>query len=173
MSSQSGHPQRLAVRVTLAAAIAYILFFSWPVHTSAATDPCTALKPEEISKEFGETFGPPTRQSTPAGRLAGASATCTYESKNLTFKVNSYEYLSDASRAKSWEVRRDRLLAAKHTVEISGVGEGGLYMRDSLQSYQGIHEYWFSAQPKGAAAYKVDRKDHIIAIAKLFYSRPH
>jgi hypothetical protein len=140
MSAQSGRSPRLAVPVTLAAAIAYILFLSWPVDTFAATDPCAVLKAEEISKELGDTFGAPARQAVPAGRLAGESVTCTYESKTLTFTIILSTYLSNDSRARNWEIRRARLLAAKHTVEISGVGDGALYSRDSVQSYQGIHE---------------------------------
>jgi hypothetical protein len=58
MSSQSGRQRGLAVRVML---VTVIVFLSWSVDALAASDACAALKPEEISKVFGEAFGPPAR----------------------------------------------------------------------------------------------------------------
>jgi len=136
----------------------------------AATDPCALVTPEEISKVFGETFGPPDRVATPPGPLAGPSVICTYKSKTRELTISSYEYLTAAKSSQNWEIRRTRDLANKRAVDIPGVGESAYYTRNSIQSHQGIHDYNFSVVPSGTSVNK-DWKDALVGIAKLFYSR--
>ena len=69
-----------------------------PALLLAATDPCAALKPEEISKTLGDTFGAPTKQSTPPGPFADTLTRCEYQGKKLTFALTIQEYPNDAKR---------------------------------------------------------------------------
>jgi hypothetical protein len=147
-----------------------LIFLSVPAATRAATDPCALVKPEEISKAFGETVGAPDRVATPAGRAAGPSAACTYKGKTLEVTINAFEYLTADKSAQGWEIRRTRDLAGKRAVDLPGVGDSAYYRRDSIQSHQGIHDYNFSVVASGASANK-DWKDALVAIARLFYSR--
>jgi hypothetical protein len=147
-----------------------IVSLSLPVSAHAATDPCAMVKPEEILKVFGETFGPPDRVATPPGPLAGPSVTCTYKGKTLELTISSYEYLTAAKSSQNWEIRRTRDLASKRAVDLPGVGDSAYYARYSIQSHQGIHDYNFSVVPSGASANK-DWKNALVTIARLFYSR--
>ena len=147
-----------------------ILLLTLAAYAYAATDTCAMVAPEDFSKAFGEAFGPPARVATPAGPLAGPMVVCTYKSKTLELTIASYEYLTAAKSASNWNIRRTRDLATRHAVDLPGVGESAYYMRFTVQSHQGIHDYNFSLVPSGASANK-DWKDPLVSIAKLFYSR--
>jgi hypothetical protein len=162
-SARSRRRRKLAVTISLFAAI---VLLGPQDRASPPQDACALLKPEEISKAFGDVFGPPTRQATPAGPYAGASVMCPYKGKALTLHIGAYEYPSVAKRDTNWSVRRSTWPGSQHAVELSGIGDGALYTPNKVWSYRGLHEYTF-----GLLITDKDWKSQLVTIAKLFYSR--
>ena len=139
----------------------------------AATDYCALVKPEEISKAFGENFNPPTRQSTPTGPLAGPSTTCTYKGTTLELTIASIEALTVAKNLQNYEIRHARELSKNHAVDLTGVGDNAFCTHTKVDSRQGSHDYTFWVLPSGASpsSFRKDWKEPLVNIAKLFYSR--
>jgi len=150
--------------------ITAILVLTLGACASAATDTCAMVAPEDLSQAFGEGFGPPARLASLAGPLAGPMVVCTYKGKTLELTIASDEYLTAAESVSNWNIRRTRDLATRHAVDLPGLGESAYYMRFTVQSHQGIHDYNFSLVPSGVSANR-EWKDPLVSIAKLFYSR--
>jgi len=91
---------------------------------------------------------------------------CEYTGKTLTFAVSSYEYPNTAKRDVNWTARHTRWPSMMHAVELPGVGDTAMYTPNKIWSNKGLHDYEFSLvlAPK-------ERKDQLLALAKLFYSR--
>ena len=139
---------------------------------AAATDYCSLVTPEDLSKAFGTSFGLPKRSATPSGPLAGPSVTCTYAGATLEVTIASFESLTVAKNQQGYEIRRSRELAKSHAVDVTAIGDGAFYTHNKIDSRKGTHDYTFSVQASGADLRK-DWKNPLIGIAQIFYGRLH
>ena len=146
--------------------IAAVISVSLPSRVFAVTDPCAVFKPEEISKVLGDTFGGPTKQATPPGPFAGELVRCDYQGKKLTFALTNEEYPTTAKRDVNWTARHSRWPGMMHAVELPGLGDQAMYTHNKIWSNKGLHDYEFSLSGSSE-----DRKDQLLTVAKLFYSR--
>ncbi len=146
--------------------LAAVLFLTCPAAVLAGTDVCSVLKPEDIAKIFGSTFGAPTRQATPPGPFAGSLVRCEYTGNKLTFALTMQEYPNSGKRDVNWTARHTRWPSMMHAVELPGVGDTAMYTHNKIWSNKGLRDYEFSIVMSSK-----EHKDQLLALAKLFYGR--
>jgi hypothetical protein len=159
--------------IAIAASVCCCLgMLPWSASAYAASDPCTALTLEEISQGLGDTFQAPIRTFAPGGKYKGDYVSCNYTGKTLTFEIKQWQFPWPELRDRNLRTVEARYRANAQSSPLPDLGADAWWVNDLVDRIDGPYETYLAVYPTASEAYQVNRRDKLVALAKLYFSRP-
>jgi hypothetical protein len=148
-----------------------LVLLLWSGEARADKDPCSVLSVEEVSQTLGDTFDPPVRTFAPAETYKGSYVSCLYTGKALSFEIKQWQFPLELLRERNLKTVAARYQANTQSSQLPEFGPNAWFVNDLVDRIDGPYETYLAIYPTDSGAYGVNRRDKLVALAKLYFDR--